>query len=365
MNQLPESFYKEDVRRGRDLRLHIWLAAVIAVVSGWTLFGLPGTPIHLLRLPEDLPSFGFGLGDIYTEPDGTLTIQREHYADRMGRYEYSVDGTLHKFKGALRVAENEKMSNAHADLADLQMVNGHTLKVRPSRSYYLERAKYRSDRAKVPQHDEHPPQTMEEIAIEQTALQTKLPDPYVILLVYGLYDTHAYFVLRGHMFYEVLDDSLFHDPDVWVTTDRVHYLSHLHASDTGDKVVVKELKTAPVDLGVKVEYDTALRMDRNKHELYLILATGDRFWFDPVTLKQLRHDKLAGSWEREYASVFAAASKEYPYYAEGTGLALTERGYQRLMRGLAVTFIASLIWLGLELIRAWRSTSGRTTAATS
>jgi hypothetical protein len=63
-----------------------------------------------------------------------------------------------------------------------------------------------------------------------------------------------------------------------------------------------------------------------------------------------------------------AERKEYPQYAIGAGrvggLALTERGYELLMRALAVVFIASLIWLGLELTKAWRSTSGPTTAAT-
>src|SRR5688500_9871775 len=130
MRDLPKSFYVEETRRGTASHLRIWLFALLAVASGWLLFGLPGAPLHLLRLPEDMPGFGFGLNDIFIDEDGSWIIKRTFYADRMSRYELDPLGNLTKFRGSLR-EQNPEMEGRPRDRDSLQMPNGTRARIRP------------------------------------------------------------------------------------------------------------------------------------------------------------------------------------------------------------------------------------------
>jgi len=370
MTDLPQSFYKERVPEAKRLRSGAFVAALLALLSGWVCLGLPGAPLHLLRLPEDVPDFGVGIANLNVSPDGHWLIQRQHYADRMNRYEVDPDGTLHKYRGALRDTGKLEMQglNPYETAEDIIMPGGHTIKVRPSRQYYEDRRDWRAGhlekQRKAPQQPIEPPSVdRQAIMAEQAA--TGFKEPYVVVMTY-LSDVEARFILAGHTYYEVLDDAYFHHPNLWITTDQLGWLHRCLATDVGGKVRIEVQKSIKLDLPVHPQFDSKLGIDHSKGLLYLLLPTGDRYWFDPQSLERKGHDKLPGEWEREYAIVgFVPATKDYPGYPEGSGWGLTEHGYNNVMLGLRLTFIASLVWLALELLLTWKSTSARTTAATS
>ncbi|MDQ3024603.1 MAG: hypothetical protein M3R04_09515, partial [bacterium] len=242
MTELPQSFYKEELRANGPLRMHALLAGMLALASGWALFGLPGTPIHLLKQPEDVPFFGMGLAQLDVSPDGKWVIRRQWYADRMGRYELDSNGTLTKHRGALRPMV-DGMHEEWDDLDDLQMAEGHTLKVVPSRGYYIERQDYRRDLGYEPlnvgQQELNPDQLARQKAIEHKGWK----EPYVIVMTYGAEGPRAHLILQGHTYYEVLDARSFRHPNLWITTDRVKFLHRVRATDVGGKVQIEVEKT--------------------------------------------------------------------------------------------------------------------------
>jgi hypothetical protein len=367
MTDLPQSFYMEKAKGQGGLRANIWIAVLLTIASGWTLFGLPGSPVHLLRLPEDMPSFGMGIADMYVDTDGTWIIKREHYADRMHRYELHPDGRFEKFRGALRGDRNPEMEGGSIKKDNLMMAEGHIPKVKPSRQYHQKLLEIRRAKVKdAPVNKDTAPVTREQLAIDAEARRTNLKEPYVIVMVYSMDDVSARFILPDHTFYEVLDSVHFRHPDLWLTTDSLKYLHRVKATDAGGKVVIEPLKSVKLGPALKTEFDSKMGLDPTRKLLYILLPNGEVYWYEPQSLKFVEKQQLPGQWEREYAQLgFTPTSKDWPYYPEGSGMALTEHGYRRLMRLLAVVFIAGLIWLGLELTRAWRSTSGQTTAATS
>ena len=368
MTQLPESFYKESAKGRQGFRANAWLAGLLVVISGWTLFGLPGNPVHLLRLPEDVPAFGMGIADMFIDADGTWIIKREHYADRMHRYELHSDGRLEKFRGALRPDRNPEMEGGTARKENLMMAEGHIPKVKPSRKYYQDNFKKRKEKTKNARSYAEPvgAGTREQKAIVTEMKRKNFREPYVIVMLYSMDEVDARFILQDHTYYEVLDSVHFRHPDLWLTTDSLKYLHRVKATDVGGTVVIEPLKSVKLDPSMKADFDTKMSLDPTRKLLYILLPNGECYWYEPDTLKFVEKQQLPGCWEREFAQVgFTPIRKEYPSYPEGSGMALTERGYQRLMRLLAVVFIAGLIWLGLELMKAWRSTSGQTTAATS
>jgi hypothetical protein len=365
MTELPESFYRERPADLGAVKPRALLAGLIALVSGWMLFGLPGNPVHLVRQPEDLPFYGYGLAQLEISQEGHWVIRRHWYADRMGRYEIDPEGRVTKYRGALRPLV-EGVQEIWDDPDDFIMPEGHTLKVTPSRSYYIERQNYRKERGFPPLPDTRSQPSKDQLARNKAIEAKRWEEPYVIVMTYRDQQPEAHLVLQGHTYYEILDSRSFRHPNLWITTDRLKYLHRIKATDVGGKVVIEVQKTVPLQIDSKVDADAKVGLDRSKGELFLLLANGERHWFDPQTLEHLRQEQLPGQWEREYATVgFLRERKGYPPVPPGMGYALTERGYNRLMQVLAVTFIASLIVLALELTRAWRSTSERTTAVTS
>jgi hypothetical protein len=95
-----------------------------------------------------------------------------------------------------------------------------------------------------------------------------------------------------------------------------------------------------------------------------VLATGDRFWFDPETLELRDRDKLPGMWQREHAQLALPGAQrgDFPQYVL-SGAPLSRPAWERLMAALVLAFLGSLLWLLVEWRTAWRYTSEQTTAA--
>jgi hypothetical protein len=362
MTDLPQSFIDPKARRAAGGLARLWLAMLLALVSGWQVFALPGTFIQVLRLPEDVQGFGVGLRGVFVQPDGTWIIRRANYADRMGRYEIDPAGNLTAFAGSLREdGPNQELLNPLGKgYHDIYLPGGQTLKVQPSRQYHIQRRAYRDAHvAPLPTLPTPPPVGTEPA---NAAVLEGWKEPYVKVMVYGE-ELLVHPILPDRTFFMIIDSWYFDHPDLWLTTNQLRELHHVRATVKDGAVVVKVIKSIPLQLPVKPEFDTAIGLDPQRNLLYILLPTGERFWFDPQSLEARGQDKLPGVWEREYGQVsLQLARREFPQYSQAGGWPLTEEGYLRLMRVLTVIFIGSLLWLTLELIGTWKFTSARTTA---
>lgn len=368
--RLPEQYYRLAPDRSRQRRLTALLAAGAAVFCAWQLFGLPGTVIKRYDPPVDMPWFGFGLAGVFVEADGRWVIHREGYADRMRKYEISPTGTLAKF--AESGVFDPKLDTSGGKGRGVLMPGGSVLNVKPSRQFYSWLKQVRSGEGRrsgtgdveistpdpgpvVPQ----PTRSLPSYAQPDAGLAAQTP--YVLVRVYKDSQPQEYSVLIGNHYYPVFDSVCYAAPYLWITTDRLNFLHRIYLDDSTGATVIREEKTVPLNLNQQIEHDTSLGVDRHVGMLFLLLSSGERYWFDIDKAELVRQDKLDGVWQAEYGCF----GDTRPDYSFDRGYPLTKGQYQLLMRCLVVVFLGSLLYLAVQWRQAWKYIAGATTAASS
>jgi len=352
---LPEAFYRPAEPTAPARRASAWIALAIAVLSGWQVFALPGAPIWKQSPPADMPWYGFGLVGVFVEADGRWVIHREGYADRMRKYVIVPKGTLVPYEES---GTYEGVDASGARAYGTQMPGGGILNVKPSQYYYgwLKDLREGNERPTgTPAASRYP-------LPSYTGTSAAPPlQPYVIVRVYKHDHQWEFAILDGYHYYPVFDAARYKDPYLWITTNQARFLHVVYVSDRQPVPEVRVLKTVPLQLGMRVLNDTVLGVDPVSGRLFLLLATGERFWFDPLSLKQLKHERLPGVWEREYAAITRIR------FLRGTdrGWPLTKGQYVSLMRITMVVFLGSLLWLATRWRQAWRFIAAPTTVDTS
>jgi hypothetical protein len=365
--ELPQSFYVPAERERQRGTWIVWVAIVAALISGWHVFALPGSLVHLYRMPEDMPSFGFGLAGVTIRPEGEWVIRRLHYADRMGRYTILPDGELVRQKD--HGAELERDRSGSFLSSRVYMTNGHTLKISASSST-TRIIRNQREQALASKGVELPAAGF---TAKRAEIGAVLEPPSVFITVFSAQQAQRFSVLKGRHYYEMIDAACFRSPYIWITTGKLDQLHRISASDTGtddpatpdrdESIEVVELNSVELDIPAQSN-DTSLGKDPHSGRLYIVTASGDRYWFDPETLEQTGRDRLPGHWEPEYAVLAATRSRsDYPAYGDDVGVPLTRAGYERLMRGLMLVFLASLTVLAVRWRKPWKYISEATTAA--
>lgn len=399
--ELPQHMYDKDAPRPPFNAVPpLLLLAVLAVFCIWQLAGLPGTLLKKFAPPADMPWSGRGFRLVYIDKDGDWVLNRVGYADRMMRYEVSPNGTLTRFADQSFEGSTTDISGIpHGGTPVLSW--GAKVKVKGSAAFHLW-----TQRVKRAAHMDYGPPLPEpsaDSAVEGGAasgaqaqqaetqdstgaplepglsLTRHLPwyvqladqmmqdhasavpiDVYLNLAATPAEREHTVALLIGHHYFPVFDSWALVEPYLWLSTDRLKYLHKVHVTQAGDDAVLIPEKSVPLDLGVQVDRSTVMGVDPERKLLFILLATGDRFWFDPQTLDPAGHDKLPGDWRYEYGEIM-----DGPRYSLYRGLPLSEGGYQRIMGGLMLVLLAALIGLTLLGRHIWKSTSATTTAASS
>jgi hypothetical protein len=368
--RLPENYYRPAPDRAGQRRLLALFAACAVVLSAWQLFNLPGTIVKRYDPPVDMPWYGFGLAGVFVEQDGRWVIHREGYADRMRKYKISPYGTLAKFEES--GVYDQQLDTSGGKGRGVRLPGGGVLNVKPSRHFYGWLKQVRSGKGqRTSSGDVEIPTPEPEQAIPHSAgglpsyaqpgAGTDAQTPYVIARVYKHDQAQEYSVLLGYHYYPVFDSVCYMAPYLWITTDRLHYLHRIYLDDSTGPTVIREEKTLPLDLGVKVEHDTSLGVDHRVGMLYLVLSSGERFWFDIQQAKLARKDKLPGVWDAEYACL-GDPRREYSF---DRGYPLTKAQYQLVLRCLVVVFLGSLLYLAVQWRQAWKYIAAATTGASN
>jgi hypothetical protein len=368
--RLPEQYYRPKVDRTSQRRGLALLAAGLVLLCAWQLLGLPGNMIKRYDPPLDMPWFGFGLSGVFVEQDGRWVIHREGYADRMRKYKISPYGTLAKFEesGVYDLKLDTSGGKGHG----VVLPGGGVLNVKVSRQYYGWLKKVRSGNGERSSTGDvvistpepgpvTPPPAQSLPSYSHPGSMPTAQQPYVIVRVYKNSQPQEYNVLSGYHYYPVFDSVCYVAPYLWITTDRLHYLHRIYLNDKAGPVEIRVEKTLPLDLGVQVEHDTSLGVDHHRGMLYLVLPTGERYWFDTQQVKLHSQDKLPGVWEAEYACL----GDPRPDYSFDRGVPLAKWQYQLLLRCLVVVFLGSLLYLAVQWRQAWKYIAVATTVASS
>ena len=113
---LPAGYLESAKGKKPAWRLNVFFGLILALLCGWQLLGqqadLPGTLLKKYDPPADMPWQGLGLGHVFVEPDGTWTIRRKGYADRMDNYVIDPEGGLTKTEDAEVYFDGEDVSGA-------------------------------------------------------------------------------------------------------------------------------------------------------------------------------------------------------------------------------------------------------------
>jgi hypothetical protein len=387
---LPSEFKEEPSARESQRRSRMLLIALVMLWCAWQLFELPGTVLKRVRVPEDMPEFGFGLATIQITEDGTWVLRRQAYVDRMGRYDLRADGTLTKSKE--RGLANEPNRTGAMTEKFVRMEGRSYLDVSPSRAYRSARQELRTRVDKLAGHDR------ELLADEDDpygpAGIRSLPEPLIVgppavsekyvelnLLTVGgeeaaeeLPDAVVgqaqlqYQILDGHEYYAVTDSAAYIPPNLWLTTDQGRYLHRVRASEASGSIVIEPEQSRALE-GLLLAQTQGINLGRDPGSglLYLVLANGMRYWFDAQSLEPKGLEQLPGSWEREYGALTwdIVQRLEYPNYNMESGLPLSEAGFKRLTRVMLIIMLAGLVLLARLWRTPWKYISAATTAATT
>lgn len=391
--ELPERMYRRNARQIMRLRLPprlaMLLCSALALAALWQLGSFPGSQIRKFDPPVDMPWSGRGLGHIYIDAEGNWVINRTGYADRYKRYAISASGTLTRTREANFIgAESDISGISHGGTPVLSW--GAKLKVKASISYREWVTRYRDEHKPDQAKGEPGTDPEKEIgatgrdiapAAQDVPLRSHLPT-YVRLADEAMRSGDSYIpievmperatsesdkrrvdlVLKGHHYFPVFDSWAFIEPDLWLTSDRLRYLHHLRVEPDGKSAKVLVEKSVPLDLGAAIVDRSAVAgVDPVAKQLFIVLASGERFWFDPQSLAMTKTEKLPGVWEFEYAEI-GYTGKGYSFYR---GSPLTKNAYERIIGGLMVVFLGSLLGLGLAWRSTWRSTAEATTEASA
>lgn len=364
--RLPEEVYEPSARVGPSRGAQCLLAAALLLLSAWQLFGLPGAPISRVEPPVDLPWFGFGLHGGFIEPDGSWIINREGYADRQKRYVIHSDGKLEKQRGG-GIFQGEDVSGSYRG-AGVLMAERSALRLRAGSGYFKwqERIRRQALEQQSPSGAGNGSGKVTGQGVPSFYTPEALPPedlgPMNVTVKVTQADKQFSFpILKHNSYFGVYDSACFIDPDLWLTTGHLRQLHRVLATDRGGRVVVQELASVELEIDDVPDYDSLLLYDPRSAQLSLLLSDGRLYRFDPATLELLAQDRLPGYWRREYASFGSSLGR----YGLRTGFGLSEAGYLRLMRGLMLVFLASLLWLAWLWRAPWKHTLAATTADSS
>ena len=380
---LPASLYKPESGRRAARVVRVVAATVIALLAGWQVLNLPGALIKRNEAPPDLTGKAYGIHDIFVEADGKWTIQREGYLDRMRTYVISPKGTLRRQQEKLDKFEGDDVSGVSHG-SNKVMLGGSLLDVKASKRFYDDLRELRPEDAQprttgggeaadeterpaggeggAPQftppgyHDDQPAtddtvaETEEVVAVRvETYYQQKRQNHRITE------------ILPGHFYYPSLDSYAYDDPYLWLTSSGQSYLNVLHVTDREGPPVFTALAQIELSTRQRLQRDCTVGFDPRREQLFIVLANGNRLWFDPLELAQQGEDQLPGVWRSEYATLSLASRQ----YVHEQGLPLSEAAYRRLMGMLMVVFLASLLILANEGRKSWKFTAVATTADSS
>jgi len=345
---LPEALYSAPRAPAWRTILTI-TAAVLVVLSGWQLFGLPGTLVKKYSPPYDMPWYGWGLRGVFIKPDGNWVIHRTGYADRMSKYELTADGKLQRFEDTGGIFTEKDVSGTYHGGSKI-MDSRNYVQVLFHRPYIDWLRSLRE-----PETDD------DEFYIEKADEYIGANEGYITVRTFGVIADEKHRVLAGHHFFPVFDSWGYVDPHLWLTSDRVRYLHRLYASDRDGEVRVTAEQTVALKLKEEAQRGCTVGFDPFRDQVFLVTASGQRYWFNPQSLASAGQDQLPGCWLPEHAEI----GNLRPGYNFDLGVPLTHAGYERLMRVLMIVFLLSLVWRAIQWRMAWKYTLAATTAGSS
>jgi hypothetical protein len=368
---------------------------LLAVLSGWHVFYLPGNALKRNVSPPDFAGMNYGLRQIWIEADGRWTLWREGYLDRMQMYFIDPAGRLTTQRDKILSYEGVDVSGvAHG--SPKIMASGHGIKIRGSPSYFEWIRRLRpadapgsiSEISWEMQRNQHetgggPDQLKAGAESDAAASAGKvLPgvpspeyyeprkDDWAAPAEGGLREEdgiivqvsdHLLQVLPGHVYYPSRDSYAYLDPQLWIVSDQQHWLHRIETSVVDGAVVLTPRESRELAISGRTNRDCVLGRNPITGELFIALADGSLLYYDAQTLEPLHEEQLPGEWRQEYAALSLAALPHSP----DLGWPLSRAAYQRLMALLMVVFIGSLLVLVTAGRKAWKYTSAATTADTS
>lgn len=391
MHEIQPPGLGDRARSAANARLAlIGAALLLAALSGWHIFYLPGSALKRNTAPPDFSGMNYGLRQIWIEGDGRWTLWREGYLDRMQMYFIDPDGRLSTQRDKLIAFEGKDVSGvAHG--SPKIMASGHGLKLRGSPSFFkmirdlrppdvpgeISQISYEMHSPPIPPPAEHGELRDAEADGASEGLPHRLPDYYspgpdswrldddgqlreedgIIVQV----SDKMLQLLPGHVYYPSRDSYAYLEPHLWIVSDCQRWLHRIDASYEQGEVVLTPAVAQPLDIITRTNRDCIVGRDPRSKELFIALADGGLLWFDALTLTPLREKRLPGEWRQEYASLSLAALPHSP----DLGWPLSETAYRRLMELLMVVFIGSLLVLVTVWRKAWKFTSAVTIADSS
>jgi len=384
----PPGFTDRAQSAGTARRVMLGVALLLAVLCGWHVFDLPGSAIKRNIAPPDFTGMNFGLRQIWIVADGTWTMWREGYLDRMQMYYLDPQGRLTTERDKIIAFEGNDVSGVAHGSPKL-MDAGFGLKIRGSPSYFEMIRRLRPPG--VPGSISEITYEMQQQAGAQTPPDQKAPAPANAGAESPEAATPDYYdpaevwapetepelreedgiivqvsnklmqVLPGHVYYPSRDSYAYLDPHLWVVSDCQRWLHRIETSIQDGQVVLTPAVSRQLDIAGRTKRDCIVGRDPISGELFIALSDGELLHFDAQTLEPLEATQLPGEWRQEYAALSLAA---LPYSPE-LGWPLGETAYRRLMASLMVVFIASLLVLVTIWRKSWKSTSAATTADTN
>ena len=395
---LPDYLLNEDTARESASSLFRLIATVVALLSGWIVLQLPGSPIQPHRPPYDRPWMEQGLRGVFINSSGEWTIHRAGYVDHNEKYIVDAAGRLEQFEDTGGLYHGEDVSGVlGGGRSNRIMRSGAILNVEPAPLYFrwqqllkarritidtpMERVveilrsepppaqsreaqlrEYVTTREALERHGDATMQRGRKVLIDPP--EDKLAPHVRLEYSYkttrddvGEAVTEVRTLLPGHHYFAVFDAAVFKEPDLWLTTNRGTALHHFHVDDQLGKLSLTKLSSTIVPLN-QVDRGVFLVHDPQREMLAVVLPDGRRLWFDPEPLKFREEDKLPGSWSITEAAITTPGQ---PFYFQ-LGYALSGPQYRLLMQFAVVVFLGSLLWLAISWRHAWNSTAGPTTA---
>jgi len=380
---LPQQMYGKRTESRNSAPLLFVLALLVAVTMGWQVFNLPGAWLKRNTAPPDFSGMNFGIRQVWIEAGGTWTIAREGYLDRMRTYTISSSGVLAREVEKIHAIEGNDVSGVAHGSAKL-MAGGTSLDVEASPKYWEMLKRLRPPEAtgvrpvakdageEQPESSREFPSYHEPGDVEADAKQEQEPaDPRVMLRIISTRNADGtatsevtrerYPVLVGHDYYPSRDSFAYLDPDLWVTTGAQHFLHRLRVTDAGGELVIEEVCTVPLEIAALSNRDCIVGRDPLSDRLFIVLASGDRFWYDAQSLQLLDQDVLPGEWRMEYAALAFNSMEHSP----DLGWPLSKAAYDRLAALQMVLLLVSLLVLATAGRKAWKFTSAATIADSS
>jgi hypothetical protein len=389
----PPGYGARALSAGGRRAVLLGVALLLAVLSGWHVFDLPGNALKRNVSPPDFAGMNYGLRQIWIEASGRWTLWREGYLDRMQMYFIDPAGRLTTQRDKILSFDGVDVSGvAHG--SPKIMASGHGIKIRGSPSYFEWIRRLRpadapgsiSEISWEMQRNRHearaePSQLKPEAGAETAAdkAQSRVPPPdyyepreddWAAPAEGGLNEEDGIIVqvsdrllqvLPGHVYYPSRDSYAYLDPQLWIVSDQQHWLHRIETSVVDGEVVLTPRVSRELGISGRTNRDCIVGRNPISGELFIALADGSLLYYDAQTLQALHAEQLPGEWRQEYAALSLAALPHSP----DLGWPLSRAAYRRLMALLMVVFIGSLLVLVTAGRKAWKYTSAATTADTS